>query len=78
VRRTLQTALAAPVVIAGLTIAGQAFGDDGGCPLHTSLIGAEECNAAGVCNLGDPRRERAPAVYCRSDRTARRAASVRT
>ncbi len=53
-RRTLRTALAATGVIAGLSLAAPAFGDDGGRPLQTALTGAAECNAVGVCNLGDP------------------------
>ena len=52
--KTLRAALAATGVIAGLTVGGQALAGDGGRPLQTSLTGAEECNAAGVCNLGDP------------------------
>ena len=52
-RRTLRTALAATGVIAGLSLAAPAFGDDGGRPLQTALTGAAECNAVGVCNLGD-------------------------
>ena len=53
-RRTLQTVLATTGVIAGVTVAGPAFGSDGGRPLQTALTGAEECNASGVCGLGDP------------------------
>ena len=38
--------------------AEDAGGDDGGRPLQTSLTGAAECNAAGVCNLGETEYER--------------------
>jgi hypothetical protein len=41
------------VVVAALALAGPASADDGGRPLSTTLSGAEECTAAGVCGVGD-------------------------
>ncbi len=37
-----------------LAAGGSAYAADGGRPLSTSLTGAEECNAMGVCGVGDP------------------------
>jgi hypothetical protein len=41
-------------VVAAVALAAPASADNGGRPLSTSLSGAEECTAAGVCGVGDP------------------------
>ncbi len=53
-RRNLRTLLGLGGAVAVLAAGGSAYAADGGRPLSTSLSGAEECNAAGVCGVGDP------------------------
>ena len=50
----MRVKLGVGAVVAAVAFAAPAFADDGGRPLSTTLTGAEECNALGLCGVGDP------------------------